>query len=262
MWAGSFDTVGTAPPSWRADLEPLTPQQRENATVYTRQRAQSLQAVSDLIDEVRDALGAELENTYLVFTSDNGFFLGQHRLWNGKGTAYDHDVRVPLVIVPPGGLDQPRTVTKIVQNVDLAPTFADIAGAPLVLPTDGMSLLPWLGAPEDLPTTWREGGLITFHGGDDGLGPDWSRGSSIIPPYKALRTEQYLYIDNGTIDATPPIDHSKGEFYWLSTDSAQIHNLYDTLSSQEQKMLNTALLAFSSCVAAACPAIDLPVITP
>ena len=262
MWAESFDTVGTSPPNWRADLDPLTPDQLADATVFTRQRAQSLQAVSDLIDELRETLGTEMDNTYLVFTSDNGFFLGQHRLWNGKGTAYDHDVRVPLVIVPPGGLDEPRTVTEIVQNVDLAPTFADIAGAPLLLPTDGMSLLPWLGAPEDLPTTWRDGGLVSFEGGEKGLGPDRSRGSAIIPAYKALRTTEYLYIDNGTVDATPPKNHGRGEFYWLPTDGEQINNLYDTLSSTEQQALNDALVTFSSCDGAACPAIDLPEVTP
>jgi N-acetylglucosamine-6-sulfatase len=262
MWAGSFDTVGTDPPDWRADLRRLSESRLSKATLFTRQRVQSLQAVSELIDALRERLGTKMENTYLVFTSDNGFFLGQHRLWNGKGTAYDHDVRVPLVIVPPGGLDQPRTVTEVVQNVDLAPTFAAIAGAPLVLPTDGMSLLPWLGGPEDLPTTWRDGALVTFTDDDKAFGPDRSKTSMLIPSYQALRTTAYLYIDNGTIDNSPPVDHDDGEFYWLANDAAQIDNRYDDLTTRQRQDLNDALIEFGSCQAAACPAINLPEVTP
>ena len=262
MWTESFDQVGTNPPDWRADLEPLSPRQLKVTTALTRQRAQSLQAVSDLIDAVRAALGADIANTYLVFTSDNGYFLGQHRLWHGKGTAYDHDVRVPLVIVPPGGLDQPRTVTEVVQNVDLAPTFADIADARLALPTDGMSLLPWLGAPEDLPTTWRDGGLVIFRGGDNRLGPDGSRGSRMIPAYKALRTKRYLYIDNGKVNETPPPDHGKGEFYVVATDPEQMDNLYDDLAPRQRRDLHDALVEYASCSGRAgpnrCQEVDLP----
>ena len=261
IWAESFNTVGTDAPSWRADLSAISDLE-DRATVLTRERAQSLQAVSDLIVRLRGALGAEIDNTYLVFTSDNGFFLGQHRLFGGKGTAYDHDVRVPLVIVPPGGRAEPRSVTAVVQNVDLAPTLAEIAGAPLVLPPDGMSLLPWLGPPEALPTSWRDGGLISFLGGEDGLGPDRSQTGKIVPPYKALRTEQYLYVDYTEVDATPPNDHLDGEFFWLASDAEQLDNRYDDLAPEQRHDLNSALVAYSSCAKLACRQADLPEIMP
>lgn len=107
-----------------------------------RARLASLLAVDDAVKGIVAALrrSGELRNTLIVFTSDNGFLLGEHRL-RGKVELYEEAARVPLVMRGPG---VPRGVTRpqVVGNIDLAPTIMDVAGAtPRRLP-DGVSLLP------------------------------------------------------------------------------------------------------------------------
>src|SRR4029079_4140593 len=81
-----------------------------------------------------------LHNTYIVFTSDNGFHLGQHRLPAGKETPYDTDIRVPLAMRGPGIRPHTR-VDAMTANTDLAPTFAAMAGAKRNPEWDGRSVL-------------------------------------------------------------------------------------------------------------------------
>ena len=85
-------------------------------------------AVDDMIGDLVGALhdSGELDNTYIVFTSDNGFHLGQHRLGAGKWTPYEEDIRVPLIVRGPG-VPEGETLHHMVLNNDLAPTFADLA---------------------------------------------------------------------------------------------------------------------------------------
>jgi membrane-anchored protein YejM (alkaline phosphatase superfamily) len=89
-----------------------------------RKRIQSLQAVDRSIGKLITTLknNGQLANTYIVFTSDNGFHLGQHRLPAGKQTAYDTDIHVPLLIRLPGGQHGGRRVAARASLVDLAPT--------------------------------------------------------------------------------------------------------------------------------------------
>ncbi|HVH18990.1 MAG TPA: sulfatase [Myxococcota bacterium] len=112
-----------------------------------------LQSVDDAVGRVLDALEREglSENTLVVFTSDNGFLFGEHG-WVGKGVPYEESIRVPMVVRYPalthgrGG----RTSSALVSHLDLAPTFAALAGIPF--DADGGSLAPLLVAPR-LP--WR-----------------------------------------------------------------------------------------------------------
>jgi N-acetylglucosamine-6-sulfatase len=89
-----------------------------------RRRLQSLQAVDELVQIVIETLQqtGELNRTYIVFTSDNGYHLGQHRLFQGKQTAYDEDIRVPLGIRSPNVPAQ-RSVKHLAVETDLAPTL-------------------------------------------------------------------------------------------------------------------------------------------
>ena len=75
----------------------------------------------------RCAPAGQLDNTYIVFTSDNGFHLGQHRLPAGKQTAYDTDIHVPFLVRGPG-ITAGVHVARLAGNVDLAPTFEAMAG--------------------------------------------------------------------------------------------------------------------------------------
>ncbi|KQY56388.1 MULTISPECIES: sulfatase-like hydrolase/transferase [unclassified Nocardioides] len=111
----------TAPaPAWRTNRITLTDRA---ALGHYRNRARMVQSIDRLIGRVRAEVGP---NTYVFLTADNGIHLGQHQLNGGKGTPYDSDVRVPLVVVGPGVA--PGRRGQFVNNIDLAPTFEALAG--------------------------------------------------------------------------------------------------------------------------------------
>ena len=107
-----------------------------------RQRLRSLQAVDDLVGNLMDALRdtGQLENTYVIFTTDNGYLQGEHRL-RGKWAPYEEAIGVPLVIRGPG-VPQGASEGRLVSLMDLAPTFAEWAGAEAPDYVDGRSLTP------------------------------------------------------------------------------------------------------------------------
>nr|BFE76133.1 hypothetical protein GCM10020092_094340 [Actinoplanes digitatis] len=118
----AWDTLPTNAPTWLAGNGPLTAAEIQKIDIDYRKRAQAVQAVDRMIDGLRQQLvdSGVADNTYVVFSSDNGFHMGDHRLVEGKQTAFDHDVVVPLVIAGPNvpsGISRPQ----IVQNIDLAP---------------------------------------------------------------------------------------------------------------------------------------------
>ena len=154
----SFDEEDVSDkPDWVSDNPPLSLEQKRYMEELYRKRLQSMLAVDDMIGDLVKALhdSGELDNTYIVFTSDNGFHLGQHRLGAGKWTPYEEDIRVPLIVRGPG-VPEGKTLHHMVLNNDLAPTFADLAGAEPPSFVDGRSLKPLL---TDDPTPledWRQ----------------------------------------------------------------------------------------------------------
>jgi len=113
--------------------------------------------VDRAVERIVDALAetGRLATTMVVFTSDNGFSWGEHR-WVSKVTAWEENIRVPLVIRYDPLTAEPRTDRRLVLNVDLAPTLAGLAGT-AAPGAEGVSLLPLLRG-EDVP--WREDFLI------------------------------------------------------------------------------------------------------
>ena len=153
----SFDEEDVSDkPAWVRDNPPLDPEQIASHEDLYRKRLQSMLAVDDMIGRLVDALrkNGELDNTYIFFTSDNGFHMGQHRLTTGKWTAYEEDIRVPLIVRGPG-VPEGRTLPHLVLNNDFAPTFADLAGAKTPYFVDGRSLVPLLT--DDLPSRMTGG---------------------------------------------------------------------------------------------------------
>ena len=122
-----------------------------------------------------------------MFSSDNGLHTGEYRLTPGKLTAFDTDIHVPLVVVGPG-VPIDRRTRAFAQNIDLAKTFAAIAGAPMPA-DDGHSLLSLLRG--ERPADWRNAALIEHHG------PQSTRATPIAragpagtrPRYEAMRTD-------------------------------------------------------------------------
>jgi N-acetylglucosamine-6-sulfatase len=117
-----------------------------------------LQAVDDLVEAVVYKLEGEvaLENTYVVFTSDNGQHLGEHRIQKAKNRPYEESVHVPLLIRGPRVQARPPT-NKLVLNTDFFPTFTDLAGIQTPDYVDGRSLRPLL---EGRASPWRTAILL------------------------------------------------------------------------------------------------------
>jgi len=130
-----------------------------------RWRLRSLSSVEDLLDAVTQALAetGRLEHTYVLFTSDNGLLMGQHRGQAAKGNFYEETIGVPLYVRGPGV--SAGTVDQQALNIDLAPTLAELAGLPFPSGVDGRSLAPFLrGSP---PSSWRSDVFVENYAGPD-----------------------------------------------------------------------------------------------
>ncbi|MDQ6607224.1 MAG: sulfatase, partial [Actinomycetota bacterium] len=122
-----FDVLPTHAPRWLANHPPLTATQIGQLDSNFRLRAESVQAVDTMIGNIEQELVADgvANNTYIVFSSDNGLHLGDYRLMTGKLTAFDIDIHVPLVVVGPG-VPAGTSTDAMTENIDLAKTFAAI----------------------------------------------------------------------------------------------------------------------------------------
>jgi N-acetylglucosamine-6-sulfatase len=116
--------------------------------VYYQNVLNSLISVDEGVKEIVDELGAlgRLRNTYIIFTSDNGFFFGQHRLVGGKFLAYEPSTHLPLIIRGPG--IKPGTTTgQLASTIDIAPTILELAEVAPDKSVDGVSLVPYMKEP-------------------------------------------------------------------------------------------------------------------
>jgi arylsulfatase A-like enzyme len=232
-----------------------------------RRRIQSLQAVdlgiAHLIDTLRTI--GQLDNTYIVFTSDNGFHLGQFRMPAGKQTAYDFDIHLPLVVRGPG-IPKHKTADRLVGNIDLAPTFAAMGGAKPANFADGRSFLPIARDPST-KETWRTSYLVEHWQEDDtgavkGKAPlepgdldqtDQPRtrrsnaANSNIPEFHGVRTGRYLYVEYVT---------GERELYDVIADPYELHNIVTTADPSIVQALSADVAALTKCKANSCVAAE------
>jgi arylsulfatase A-like enzyme len=235
----AFDAANVGAPAWLRDFMPLEATQIEEIDRQFRMRAQAVQAVDAMIGQIEATLAARglARNTYIVFSSDNGLHMGEHRLLAGKQTAFDTDIRVPLIAIGPG-VPAGEAVEAMTENIDLCPTFEQIGGAPIGANVDGHSLLGLLhGRPAH---GWRRDVLVEHHGPDiTPLDPDLpTRGSGNPPSYAALRTPTSLYVEYVT---------GEREYYDLRNDPFELHNLAVHLSPAREQHLHEALVGIEVC---------------
>jgi arylsulfatase A-like enzyme len=161
-------------------------------------RARSLRSVDQAIVQVVETLrvAKQLQDTWIVFTSDNGFLLGEHRFKHGKYVPYEPSIRVPLMIAGP---DSPRGAVseQLVSNVDLAPTILELAGVTPPDNVDGRSLVPFLRQPER--TFERILLFETMPAPSQGFDLDplhelLRLEAAVVTPYQAVRTDRYKYV--------------------------------------------------------------------
>ena len=152
-------------------------------------RAGSLRAVDDhvarLVQTLRDT--HQLRNTLIVFTSDNGWLQGQHRITGDKYLPYDESLRVPFILRGPG-VPANQTIYGQVANIDFAPTLLDAAKATAGRVMDGVSLMPTVRHPGQRPDRAIEiEALAPLFEGDIPINA-WDR------PYHGVRTNRYTYV--------------------------------------------------------------------
>jgi arylsulfatase A-like enzyme len=205
-----------------------------------RNRARSVLSVDEMVGDLVDELEAsgQLANTVFVFSSDNGYHMGEHRLLPGKLTAFDTDIRVPLIFAGPG-ISQGVRIDALVQNTDLKPTFEALAGAAESSEVDGRSLVPFLHGVAP-PADWRTTALVEHrHPRDSEADPDaQGEGSGDPPTYDALRTIDFTYVEYVT---------GEHEYYDLRIDPDQMVNRYRDLSRARKRALHRQLLGLVSC---------------
>jgi N-acetylglucosamine-6-sulfatase len=167
-----------------------------------------LKAVDDSLGGILDTLEAmdELDKTLVIFTSDNGLFLGEHQL-RFKKLMYEESIRVPLIIRYPKFVPAGTIRTEIVASIDIAPTLLHIAGVDVPDTVQGHSLLPLL---KNEAVNWRKSLLYEYFA--DRMYPG-------IPTILGVRTERWKYI------ITPDFPEDIDELYDLQNDPNELVNL-------------------------------------
>ncbi len=216
-------------PAFR-QLPPLTATQVAGVDNWYRKSTETVMALDDNIATIIDELEAKgvLDNTVLMFTSDNGVFFGEHRIASGKDDPFEPSVRVPLVVGGPGfpvGIVEHRPVV----NVDINPTIVAAAGATAGRAADGRPLQQLVNDPNlgvDRPILLE-------------TGPLWGRRY-----YRAVRTTRWKYIEYST---------GERELYDFVNDPYELSNQADQPSvAADQLKLRNMLLGLRACKGAAC----------
>jgi N-acetylglucosamine-6-sulfatase len=240
-----------------AFIRMIPPLEEEDVARLEREyqaRLRSLQAIDDMVASIVDALDAAqvLDNTYVIYSSDNGFHLGEHRLPAGKDFAFEEDIRVPAVVRGPG-VPAGHRVEAMVLNSDFAPTFAEIAGIAPPEFVDGRSFLPLF---EDPNQPWRESFLIERRQLEnqyvelaERLGMP-AADLELAAQFDAIRTPDWTYVEYGT---------GERELYDLARDPGQLENMVETADTALVAALAARLAELRTCAGVDCRRLeDLP----
>lgn len=189
-------------PAYVRRFPPLT---AEQVAVIDQRRMAQMRSLLSVDREVGDLLGAlaetgQLDDTVVIYTSDNGLLWGEHR-WDRKEVPYEEAIRVPLIVRADLLAVAPQVDRHLALNIDLAPTIAELAG--VEVETDGQSLLPLLRG--DDAVTWRTEFLI-----------EHLERTNPVPTYCAIRTERHMLVEYIT---------GERELYDLETDPYQESNI-------------------------------------
>ncbi len=211
----------------------LSPTETRAYRVYYQKGLESLRAIDEGVQQIVNTLGAmqRLRNTYVIFTSDNGFFYGEHRLTGGKFLAYEPATHLPLLIRGPG-IKPGSSTGELAGNIDLAPTILELANAQPDKSIDGRSLIPFIADPElrtrrpllfesfvETNDVNAQGGvpLGSARAGISRARSDEASASIVAPPkdYIGIRLGPYKYIEwpNG-----------EKELYDINKDQFELNN--------------------------------------
>lgn len=192
----SFDRIWKFDPEWNPHFkQPLD-------------IMETLRAVDDSVGAVYRTLEetGELDNTIILFASDNGYFMGEHGYWD-KRIAYEESMRIPMIVRYPHAISAGSHIEEICLNIDIAPTLLDMAGAEVPAYMQGRSLTPLFHGDT---IDWRRSFLFEYFV-DDAY-------PYAGPTMLAVRTERYKLVDSF-------LDDDIDELYDLQQDPGEMHNL-------------------------------------
>jgi len=261
---GRFDAVLTSAPGaageddvsdkpfFIRDLPPLNAAEQEGLLETARQRAEAISLVDDAVEQTVQALeeAGELDDTIVMFTSDNGYFLGEHRIRQGKILPYDPALRVPLLVRGPG-IPAGEVRHDPFTSIDFAPTVLGAAGAEVDWPFNGEDLL---GVARDGDRGWRR--AVLTETGPRGTVADLDEsgprlhprdpGPSALRYSQGVRTHRYLYVEHASNEV---------ELYDLDVDPGQLENVAGTPAyAADEEALATVLDRLRHCTGGACRA--------
>jgi N-acetylglucosamine-6-sulfatase len=193
---------------------PLSDAQIEQLQLDYEGRGGSLMAVDQHVKHLVRTLRRtdQLDNTLILFLSDNGWLQGEHRIPGDKFLPYEESIRIPLIVRGPG-VPKGETVHGQVSNIDFAPTLLDVAHAKPGRTLDGVSLLPTIRKPSRRPNRVLEiEALDRLFAGDIPVN-NWDR------PYTGVRTDRYTYV--------VWTETAEEELYDRATDPYQLASVAD-----------------------------------
>ncbi|KAJ6036000.1 hypothetical protein N7540_000279 [Penicillium herquei] len=260
--------------NWLLDLPQQTQENIDYNDHYHRQRLRSLQAVDELVDNIFVALDdyGILNNTYVLYSSDNGFHIGQHRLQPGKSCGYEEDINVPLIVRGPGVAANYTTTDIVTTHTDLAPTFFKLLGIPTREDFDGTAIPVEREGIEAVAQRRREHVAVEYWGYAGGEGIFDSKYSFHLINHLRLTVIETLH-ENNTYKAIriagPGYNiyysiwcTNERELYDMSVDPGQMHNLFPVISStisiaghslsKVVSRLDSLLLVLKSCSGKVC----------
>ncbi|XP_053544167.1 N-acetylglucosamine-6-sulfatase isoform X2 [Ictalurus punctatus] len=230
-----------------------------------RKRWRTLLSVDDLVEKVVKKLEArgDLENTYILFTSDNGYHTGQFSLPMDKRQLYEFDIRVPLLVRGPN-IKPNQTSPLLVANIDLGPTILDMAGYDVnKTQMDGMSFLPVMIGKEN-STTWRTDFLVEYegegHNVSDPACPSLGPGvSECFPDCVCEDAYNNTYACVRTVSQTTNLQYCEFddnevfvEVYNLTADPFQLTNIAKSIDQEVLEKMNHRLMMLQSCSGQSC----------
>ncbi|MDH7482754.1 MAG: sulfatase [Armatimonadota bacterium] len=181
----------------------------EGYELFIRDYNRTIMAVDDSVGRILETLEAinKLDDTVIVFASDNGYFQGEHGRLD-KRAMYEESIRIPFLMRYPKLIKPGTLVDEMVLNIDLAPTFLDLAGVPMLPGNQGLSIVPLL---KGRKSNWRSDWLYEYF---------QEKGFPRTPTMVGVRTDCWKYIEYPEINDKP-------ELYNLKDDPQELRNLVD-----------------------------------
>ncbi len=226
-------------PAWLRAVPALTTTEITKIESSFRKRVQAVQAVDEMIGTLQATLAAtgHDRDTYVFFASDNGYHMGERSQRPGKQTAFDTDIRVPLIVTGPG-IPAGMTIDEITQNIDLCPTFAELGQTAAPTTINGRSLVALLQG--RAVQGWRDAALVEHHDPKfDPTDPDAVHTGIAGPPtYAALRTTDAVYVE---------YSGGETEYHDRRTDPDELENTASSLTPAQVARLHSAIAAIVAC---------------